>query len=54
MAELDFTWTPEPQDYPAQDTDALILSQEQETDITATITVEASGDVRPASALAWS
>lgn len=53
MPALKLIWIPEPQNFPAADTDALILSQEQETRITATVTAEPSEDVRAASALAW-
>lgn len=40
MAELKLKWTPEPADFPADDVDALILSQEGETNITARVVVE--------------
>lgn len=40
-------WTPQPHDYPADDIDALILSQEGEMNITQTVTAERASDDEP-------
>lgn len=54
MAELKLIWTPEPLEFPAGDEEALILSQEHETQVSATVTVEAPEDVTSPKSLAYS
>lgn len=54
MAELKLIWTPEPQDYPASDEEALILSQENEINVTATLTAKQKDQgVMPYLYLVW-
>lgn len=49
-----FKWTPQPASYPATDTEALILSQEGETGLTATITAERLDSNSPApGSISW-
>ena len=50
----DLIWTPDPGTFPTSREEALIVSQENETHISAVITVEASEGQQPPKTLIWS